>query len=104
MLPLLFWFLAAFGLCYVVGHARVSLPFRQRLGDVAEAKQWRAMLWFVELIECPACLGFWLGLAGGWFMPTLVPAPVPCAAFTLGLATCASGYILGRATGWLKEE
>lgn len=102
MLALAFWFLVAFGFCYVVGHARVSLGVRTLLaGD--ESNPLRA--WFVALIECPACLGFWVGLVGGWLLPALVPDVFPrwATAPALGLATSAVGYMLGRATGWIHE-
>lgn len=99
MLPLFLWFLCAFGFCYAVGHARVSLGFRTRLAIVSE--------WLTSLLECPACLGFWVGLAGGAALPELLPAPFSptrlVAAPVLGFATCAVGYLLGRATGWLQE-
>jgi len=101
-----FWFLVAFGLCYTVGHAKVSLGVRERLAAVALAYKSGKLEAFIALIECPACLGFWLGLAGGWFWPWLIPAGYPqwASAPLLGFATSASGYLLGRATGWISED
>jgi hypothetical protein len=100
VIPLAFWFLVAFGLCYVVGHAKVSLGVREWLASH------RRLRTVVELIECPACLGFWLGLVGGLCWPWLLPVGYPqwASAPLLGLATSASGYILGRATGWISED
>lgn len=99
-MSLLIWFLLAFGFCYTVGHARVSLGVRTWMSGFPR------LTWFLLLIECPACLGFWVGLVGGLLLPMLPPAPFQgwLAAPALGFATCAVGYILGRATGWIQEE
>jgi hypothetical protein len=95
-MSLLFYTVAVFGLCYILGHAKISLRARVVAADFGGLA-----LWLVELVECPACLGTWLGFAAGFLWPSLVPfgyAPV-----MLALWTCGTGYILGRSTGWLTE-
>jgi len=64
-----------------------------------------SIVFLLELIECPACLGFWVGLASGALWPSLVPFPVhrAVAALLLGMSTCGVNYLLGRLTGWIEE-
>jgi hypothetical protein len=144
MLELLFYSLAAFGLVYIVGHARISLRPREWLADVGLGEEfgctepgcaWRRAKpinpeepfycprhgkaepvpfvrwyhhparWLLSLIECPACLGFWVGLGVGYWYPYIIPVivPGPSAALALGLYTCAVGFLLGRATGLIRQ-
>ncbi len=106
-LALVFYALCAFGLAYILGHARISLAARSWLA----ADPLKVWTFFVELVECPACFGFWEGVAFGALAPqpwldSLVPFVMPRwgAALALGLFTCAVGFLLGRATGWLRED
>ena len=59
---------------------------------------WR--LWPVTLLECPACLGFWLGLFAGWeigpFIPVVSNGLVICIA---ACYTSGAMFVLGRTTG-----
>ena len=95
-LALAFYTLAAFGLAYILGHSRITLYTRTRLAALGWFSRW-----MVELVECPACLGTWLGFAAGFFWPHL--APLGWAPLALALWTCGANYLLGRATGLLKE-
>lgn len=66
--------LAAFGLAYIVGHSKVSLPFRIALTppDHRRGLAFWCMRTFVDLIECVACFGFWEGFVStwlGWWVP-----------------------------------
>lgn len=91
--------LAAFGLAFVLGHAKVSLGLR---GFVHENLGWIGRF-LVELIECPACLGFWIGLCYGFlFHPPFVP-PGTHGVVVLALATAGSNFILGRKSGLIRE-
>lgn len=102
-----FYFLAAFGLAYIIGHSKISLPFRQALdpGPKIESQGDVFRSWLLILLECPACLGFWIGLAAA-----LYQFPLPLAlsdwefAVLLPLVTCSSNFILGRVTGLISEE
>jgi hypothetical protein len=149
MIALLFYTVAAFGLCYIVGHARVSLGVREWMATVGTWDEWQCIVpdctwslfddgrkshsevrcpehsssmpvsvdcpqtkwvhrvrwfhwplgWFLSLIECPACLGFWLGLAAGLAWPSLDLGPGSYHAPAVALYTCGANFLLGRATG-----
>lgn len=94
-LAVLLHFWSAFGFAYVVGHSHISLPFRDLLSRVAAAR------WLLILIECPACLGFWLGAVPAYFGHSLIPGLGAAAlvALVVGLATCASNLLLARFAG-----
>lgn len=66
---LISWFTAAFGLAFIVGWSKISLPARKVLEQAAEYHRYNAWGWFcgffLELIECPACFGFWEGFLYG---------------------------------------
>jgi hypothetical protein len=94
---LLFYTLAAFGLSYIFGRAQISLNAR-----IWFAGRGGLFGWFVDLVECPACFGTWLGFGAGFLWPDLVPLGSP--PFMLALYSCACGYLLGRLTGWLRER
>lgn len=66
MLFLLF-FAAHFGLAYVVGFSGISLPFRTWF-----ATKGTVGAFFVQLLECPACFGFWAGLLSAVLVPQQV--------------------------------
>lgn len=57
---------------------------------------WR--FWLVTLIECPACLGFWFGLAAG-----LIHTPSAFGAIAGALYTSGANFLLGRATGIMGD-
>ncbi len=99
-----FW-LACFGLAYVVGHSKISLPFRIAL-DSARVRNrglisWLAG-WILALIECPACLGFWFGFIARYVWPVFAGVTVTqqrfLSAITLGLITCTTNFIIGTLT------
>jgi len=100
MIDLIFFTMACFGLMYVIGHSVISLSIRERIARLP-APRWR--FWFITLIECPACLGFWIGLAAGLFgyVPILVllsPIPHPILAIVWGLYIAGTNYVLARQT------
>lgn len=123
---LLLWFAAAFGFAFVVGHSKISLPFREWFGGklvltettatspgAAEAgitmssyAQRKAAVpylgpFLVALAECPGCLGWWLGLGAAFFWPALVPFGLSLWASMLLLAFATSGVnlLLARYVG-----
>jgi hypothetical protein len=65
-LQLISYALVAYGLYYIVGASKISLPFRTAidpgmpLRNVVDAC--RSL--FITLIECAPCSGFWIGVAG----------------------------------------
>lgn len=90
MISLFITTLACFGLAFAAGHAHISLAPRRWL-----AKRGFLGRWIVELVECPACLGFWLGLvAPQQIVPRLV----------FGFFICGTSFILGRLTGLIHDD
>lgn len=90
--------LAAFGLAFVLGFAEITVAARDWL-----MKKGVVLQWFVKLLECPACVGFHIGLwyalvASPEFMVTLKGGPVELAFFT-----AATNFVIGRSTGLIQE-
>ena len=100
MTALLCFTVAVFGFVYVVGHSHASLPLRLALdpGELPKpaTNSWLLRRWALVLIECPACLGFWVGL--GAFLAGLAPRCFS-GGLVCGLYCCGAGFILGRLTG-----
>lgn len=124
MTSLLLYALAAFGLAYIIGHAKISLPFRLLLEPdedpgfrggndehtppyVKTAFRDSLRWWLLLLLECPACLGFWIGLIYGWVAAPDFGFGVVSragAAFQLALFTCASNLLLTRAAALVEAK
>lgn len=93
MTELIFYTIAAFGLAYILGHSSISLAPRTWLASKSA--------WLTELLECPACLGFWIGLF--WALPYwgladwrhFLAYPV----YTAG-----ANFLLGRLTRLIESE
>lgn len=90
---LLIYTVAIFGVAYVCGHSAISLSIRE----------WIATTRFgfvLALIECPACLSWWLGLGVGLAGPPGYLADLSSMpAFVLAFYSAGSSYILARLTG-----
>jgi hypothetical protein len=157
MMSVLTYCVGLFGLAYILGHSRISLPFRQALADWSEdrymcpycglipVRRWEShpvdappgvpqtfeprcptcnrtpvpndvtmrprtwtgvhpMMWAVTLLECPACLGTWVGFSVGiiGLGATITPAlshPLSLAAFSAG-----SNALLGFWSGLMQRE
>lgn len=98
-----FLLLGFFGASYIVGHSKISLTWRIILGGHVGSPEFQVLSlkplipvvgpWLVELLECPACFGFWIGL---------IFALMGRATFSLCLLTAfavaGSNFILGRLT------
>lgn len=101
MIDFLFFALASFGLAYIVGHSKISLPFRMLLDPTTDTMKWRhTRTWFLALLECPACLGFWEGLLYGLIVR---PAWNPHPWYVLALIICATNLYLAKITGLMEE-
>jgi hypothetical protein len=92
-MTLLFYTLLIFGISYVLGHAKISLGPREWIAR-RQGKLWH---WLLDLIECPACLSWWLGLAASFAWPSLPPVQPAC--LTLPFFSAATSFLLGRVTG-----
>lgn len=92
--------IAAFGLAYVIGHSKITLPLRAWIDPgMPISSLWRAFRMFVvTLLECPACLGFWIGvffaLYSGFDLRTIL---------VVGFYVAATNFIIGRMTGLIEE-
>lgn len=85
MIEILFIYtIAALGFVYIVGHSVASKAIREWLYDRVPV--------LVALLECPACLGFWIGLVSGLL------GIVPLHPLLLALYTSGAMLALGRAT------
>lgn len=92
---LAFYFLCAFGLAYILGFAKITLALRANLdthGGTFGA-------WCADLLECPACLGFWIGLSVGWLDRHSFAWAVQ-----LALATTASNLLLALWSGLVDRK
>ena len=93
------YFAAAFGLAFIVGHSQISLPIRvlvHRMGALGR--------FVVELLECPACFGFWTGffwvvVPGSSMLPVLLPTGRLGWALVLGCATSGVNFFLANYSG-----
>lgn len=111
--PWEFWYVALlghFGLAYIVGHSKISLPVRLLLGGVdpdpmtgspgVPAVFGRPGKFLCDLLECPACFGFWAGLVMGATMLRNPMAPLALQvgwAIWCGFVVSGSNFIIGRA-------
>lgn len=90
---------AAFGLSYILGHSVAT----RRIRELLWFDQWLGTRFlatrrgFVTLLECPACLGAWVGLAAA--LLGLVPFETRWNVLIWALFTAGSNYTLARLTG-----
>lgn len=80
-----------FGFCYIVGHSVITLPLRKWIATKPFSK------WPLTLIECPACMSFWIGLAVGIWYPVLPQHPIMFA-----LLSCGTSAFLGLVSGLME--
>lgn len=96
--------IAAFGLAFCAGFAKISFGVRVWLSQ----RESRPIHWFVLLLECPACLGFWIGLITAPWVRTWQPfaREIPLIPFMIlhAFFTCGSNFIIGRATGLIRDN
>lgn len=100
MIGLIVYVTACFGFAYVVGHSVITKRPREWLFDFGHV--FPPAVWLVLLLECPACLGAWVGFAAGFWWPV---ADFPRAIVVLGAAffTAGSNFLLGRITGLMPH-
>lgn len=101
MIALVIYVGAAFGLAYIVGHSKISYPFRNWLGKRGALGAWLALL-----LECVACFGWWTGFVIGftgnspvreWW--PFMPGSPWVHAIVLGLFTSGVNFLLGQRSG-----
>lgn len=93
------WAAIAIGLIYLITESLIASPLRwvfSRLGIYTRV-----------LIYCPACTGFWVGLALGALGYWLPNAPIEQRLFQSSLAATTVGAIWGRTgvnSAWFAEQ
>lgn len=111
MISLVIYTVAAFGLAYIVGFSKISLPVRNWIDPgvpkiVSFAELFRRFV--LSLIECPACFGFWIGFWFAAYVPTPSLFPELKIKFfwmlMLACYTSGSNFILGNATRLITED
>lgn len=96
--------LACFGLAYVVGHSFITVALREAILGERTGEKVSFVLavreWIVDMLECPACFGFWTGLIASLVgaTPFALDAPAWASAMTWGLFTAGTNYTLARIT------
>lgn len=121
MTPFILYVFASFGFAFVLGYSKISLPLRSWLatyekqtqlpwGDkwIDNPKVLRALVrWLLALLECPACVGFWLGL-GSILTPIVDFVPISVSPYLLapflGLTNLGACLALGMFVGLIKTE
>lgn len=85
------------GLSYVLGFSKLSKPVRDALGRSP------ITLVLALLVECPGCLGFWIGVAAVMlhFAPLPIEVTIPNAIF-FGLFTSGINLFLALRSGLIE--
>jgi len=94
-IPLFVYTMIAFGIAYVIGFSKITGWARQKLRSLGFVASW-----LVALAECPACLGFWIGVGAvvlGVDPLELKLEPGPVIAF--GFYTCGANLFLSLWSG-----
>lgn len=91
-LPLILYFIAAFGLSYIIGYSRITFNIR----TLADERGGRAGKWLNDFLGCVACTGFHIGWISMWIWLGGFDWK-----FLLGaaLCTCGTNLYLARTTG-----
>lgn len=119
------YFLSAFGLSWIIGHAKITLSLRVLLAGrkefaaqseirtpqgqvIQQAFPAQTALpplipvvgpFLVELMECTACSGTWIGFAASFWMPMVLGSNPVAWCLIMGCATCASNLIVAKYFG-----
>ncbi len=91
------WALTLLGLVYLVTEAAITAPVRVALARLHPL--------LATLLYCPACSGFWLGLAVAWLYPSGEPWPLRAGLSALGAMALAGSWskALGGNAAWAAE-
>lgn len=106
LVSLVAYLLGAFGVVFVVGFSGISLPMRKAIAP-KHLLSWGDLFrqWLISLLECPACLGFWIGLCWGLTDPKWVAGHHRLVSMVLcAFATSGGMFLLGRWTGLIALD
>jgi len=108
----LIYFAAAFGLAYILGHAKISFGLRVLLGGIPgtpgrgldgsttpAVPEIRPLIpvvgpFLAELLECLACSGFWIGVASSFWLPMVLGSNPVAWSVIMGCATSGMNYTI----------
>jgi len=102
MKELLIYVVSLFGMCFILGHSQITLKHR-----IALAKKFEG---FVDMLECPACLSYWIGLFIGLSAPEYVNGllgfnlPRFLAATAFAIFSSGSSAIIGLFSGLIDSH
>ena len=102
MKELLIYVVSLFGMCFILGHSQITLKHR-----IALAKKFEG---FVDMLECPACLSYWIGLFIGLSAPEYVNGllgfnlPQFLAATAFAIFSSGSSTIIGLFSGLIDSH
>lgn len=103
---LFFYTFAAFGLAWIIADSKASRPVRRLVAYFAEheaaSRATRVIASLVlALLECVACLGFWIGLVVGWYLAPALGGTRIVLALSLACYTAGLNFVIGRKTDLL---
>lgn len=117
MMLIMFYTVVAFGLAYCLGASKLSLLWRSPLAALAKAGRLAGTdplklvsgavaAFFLALIECPACTGFWIGVAFARhdLARELLGGSLWITGWLWGFWTVATNLILARLAGITAQE
>lgn len=88
---IMLYVLTEFGFVYVLGHSTITLALRETMHDaIGPFRATRRLL--VQMIECPACLGFHIG----WIVGLV--AGLGWRSILAGFFTSGANVVLGKFT------
>ena len=96
-MSLLIYAITVFGFEYIVGRSVISQFPREIYADVFQKSN--IALFLLALIECPACLGFWIGLIVALKWPLYAASLIASDSVLLfAIFTSGTSLILGKLT------
>lgn len=101
MFELTVYSVVALAVVFFLGHSRLTFQPRKWL-----SQQGKAGRWFVSLLQCAGCCGFWLGVAAAVFGygPASLYTSTWLGILLCGLYTSGASLILGGLAGLGSDE
>lgn len=96
---LVLYSLSLFGFCYGLGQSALTLPIRVYFS------RWNWMKWPLTLIECPACLSYWIGTLVAFIWPTetiTIAGPVFGSVLVFSFLSAGIAAVIGLFTGIME--
>lgn len=97
-MSLFIYTISVLGLAFIVGHSKISVPFREWLADLRERRNYVAGF-FLEMFECAACFSFHIGWIVALCGFRLGYGALLLDAAVLALYSCGASLLLGKFAG-----